>query len=196
MKKLSILSMFIALMACIACQRQQREERKNSETQREMQERAAAEHQAQEQQHMTHDEAKPNPNEKAPQMISTPASSASPSTGPEKRYRLESQAQKFQPRRVVPMTSPIGETPTPTPTPTSSEPPIEKRGINEAENQKSDRQGSNARRRRPVSAAVALAILVITQRMPASFDAGVWFVPLFRIPPRQRTQKHKPRPHC
>jgi FKBP-type peptidyl-prolyl cis-trans isomerase len=122
MKKLSILLMFIALMACIACQRQQREERKNSEIQREMQERAAEEHQAQEQQHMTQDEAKLNPNEKAPQMISTPASLASPSTSPEKRYRLESQAQKFQPRRIVPMTSPTTETPTP-----SAEPsPIER----------------------------------------------------------------------
>ena len=45
-------------------------------------------------------------------MISTPASSASPGTSPEKRHRLKSQAQKFQPRRIVPMTSPIKEPPT------------------------------------------------------------------------------------
>jgi hypothetical protein len=120
MKKLSILLMSIALMACIACQRQQREERKNSETQREMQERAAAEHQAQEQQEVTPHEAKLNPNEKAPEMTSS-ASLASPGTSPEKRYRLESQAQKFQPRRIVPMTSPIRETPTPTAEPSPIE---------------------------------------------------------------------------
>ena len=47
----------------------------------------------------------------------TPASSASPSASPENPYGLKSQAQRFQPRRVVPMTSPITETPTPTPTP-------------------------------------------------------------------------------
>jgi hypothetical protein len=120
MKKLSILLMFIALMACIACQRQ-KEERKNSETQREMQERAAAEHQAQEQQEVAPREAKLNPNEKAPEMISS-ASSASPSTSPEKRHRLESQAQKFQPRRIVPMPSPITETPASTPASSEPEP--------------------------------------------------------------------------
>jgi hypothetical protein len=48
-------------------------------------------------------------------------SSASPSTSPEKRYDLKSQAQKVQPRRIVPMTSPSKETPTSTPT--SSESP-------------------------------------------------------------------------
>ncbi|HMH08925.1 MAG TPA: hypothetical protein VK579_19770 [Terriglobales bacterium] len=117
MKKLSILLMFIALMVCIACQRQQREERKNSETQREMQERLSADHQTQEQQEETQREAKLNPNEKAPEMISTPASSASPGTSPEKRNAFKSQAQKFQPRRIVPMVSPIRETPTSTPTP-------------------------------------------------------------------------------
>ena len=47
-------------MACIACQRQQREERKNSETQREMQERAAAEHSAEAQQRVTQGEGNPN----------------------------------------------------------------------------------------------------------------------------------------
>jgi hypothetical protein len=117
MNKLYVLLVFIALMACIACQRRQTEGRENAVTQ---------------------DEAKLNPNEKAPEMISTPASSASPSTSPEKRYRLESQAQKFQPRRIVPMTSPIRETPTSTPT--SSEPPTEKLNKNETEKQKSDRK--------------------------------------------------------
>src|SRR5437879_12432939 len=33
----------------------------------------------------------------------------------EQQQPLKSQAQKFQPRRIVPMTSPIRETPTPTP---------------------------------------------------------------------------------
>jgi len=116
MKKLSISLMFIALMACIACQRQQREERKNSETQREMQEGAAAEHSAEAQQKVTQGVRNPNARENAAEMIPVPGSSASPSTPPEKRYRLESQAQKFQPRRIVPMTSPIRETPTSTPT--------------------------------------------------------------------------------
>ena len=111
MNKLYVLLVFSALVACVACQRQQAKERKNAEIERERQERVSAEHQAQAQQEVT---------------------------PPEKRHRLESQAQKFQPRRTVPMTSPIGETPTPTPT--SSEPPIEKRGINEAQNQKSDRK--------------------------------------------------------
>jgi hypothetical protein len=46
-----------------------------------------------------------------------PASSASPSASPENPHGLKSQAQRFQPRRIVPMTSPITETPTPTPTP-------------------------------------------------------------------------------
>ena len=113
MKKLYVLLMFIALVACIACQRQQTEERENAVTQ---------------------DEAKLNPNEKAPEMILTPASSESPSTSPEKRHRLESQAQKFQPRRIVPMTSPIRETPSSTPT--SSEPPSE----NKTDKQENDRK--------------------------------------------------------
>src|ERR1700745_1165452 len=134
MNKLYVLLMFIALVACIACQRQQTEERKNTKMQREIQKRVAPEHQAQEQHQVTQDEAKLNPNEKGPEMISTPASSASPSMSPEKRYRLESQAQKFQPRRIVPMTSPIGETPPSTPT--TSEPPTEKLSKNDTENQK------------------------------------------------------------
>src|SRR6478736_5768046 len=75
MNKLYVLLMFVALVAYVACQRQQMEE------------------QAQEQQQVTQDEA--NTREKAPEMISTPASSASPSTSPEKRYDLKSQAQKF-----------------------------------------------------------------------------------------------------
>jgi hypothetical protein len=117
MNKLYVLLVFIALVACIACQRQQTEERENAVTQ---------------------DEAKLNPNEKAPEMILTPASSASPSTSPEKRYDLKSQAQKFQPRRIVPMTSPIRETPPSTPA--SSEAPTEKLNKNETEKQKSDRK--------------------------------------------------------
>ena len=117
MNKSYVLLVFIALVACIACQRQQTEERENAVTQ---------------------DEAKLNPNEKAPEMISTPASSASPSTSLEKRYDLKSQAQKFQPRRLVPMTSPIRETPTSTPA--SSEAPNEKLNKNETEKQKSDRE--------------------------------------------------------
>jgi len=63
-------------------------------------------------------------------------SSASPSTSPEKRYDLKSQAQKVQPRRIVPMTSPSKETPTSTPA--SSEAPTEK--LNETEKQKNDRE--------------------------------------------------------
>jgi len=63
-------------------------------------------------------------------------SSASPSTYPEKRYDLKSQAQKVQPRRIVPMTSPSKETPTSTPA--SSEAPTEK--LNETEKQKNDRE--------------------------------------------------------
>jgi hypothetical protein len=126
MKKLSILLMFIALVACIACQRQQTEERKNSETQREMQKRLSAEHQAQEQQEVTPREAKLNPNEKAPEMTSTPASSESP----EKRNAFKSQAQKFQPRRIVPMTSPTKETPT----------SLEAPGENKTEKQENDRK--------------------------------------------------------
>jgi len=122
MKKLSILSMFIALIACIACQRQQREERKNSETQRETQDRAAAEHQAQEQQEVTQGEGNPNARENAPDMIPEPGSSASSGTSPEKRNTFKSQAQKFQPRRIVPMTSPITETPSSTPTSSEPEP--------------------------------------------------------------------------
>ena len=115
MNKLYVLLVFIALVACIACQRQQTEERENAVTQ---------------------DEAKLNPNEKAPEMILTPASSAAPSTSPEKRNAFKSQAQKFQPRRIVPMPSPIRETPTSTPA--SSEAPTEKLSKNETENQKSD----------------------------------------------------------
>jgi Flp pilus assembly protein TadB len=96
MKKLYVLLMFIALVACVACQRKQTEERKNAEIQRE--------HQAEEQHQVTQDAPKPNARE----------------TAPETRDALKSQAQRFQPRRIVPMTSPITETPTPTPT--SSEP--------------------------------------------------------------------------
>ncbi len=116
MKKLYVLLISIALVAYVACQRQQTEERKNAEIQREMQERLAAERQAQEQQQVTQREAKLNAREKAPEMTLMPASSASPSASPENRNALKSQAQKFQPRRIVPMTSP-------TSTPTSLEPP-------------------------------------------------------------------------
>jgi hypothetical protein len=123
MNKLYVSLMVIAVVACVACQRQQGKERKHAEAERETQERMSAEHQAQGQQEVTQRD-----------------SSASPGASPQKPQVFKSQAQKFQPRRVVPMTSPIGETPTPTPTPTSSEPPIGKRGINEAENQKSDRK--------------------------------------------------------
>jgi hypothetical protein len=63
---------------------------------------------------------------------------ASPSASPENPDALKSQAQKFQPRRIVPMSSPIRETPTSTPT--SSEPPTEKLNKNETEKQKSDRK--------------------------------------------------------
>jgi len=122
MKKLSILLMFIALMACIACQRQQREERKNSETQREMQERAAAEHSAEAQQKVTQGEGNPNARENASEMLPEPGSSASSGTSPEKRNTFKSQAQKFQPRRIVPMASPITETPASTPTSSEPEP--------------------------------------------------------------------------
>jgi len=113
MNKLYVLLMFVALVAYVACQRRQMEE------------------QAQEQQQVTQDEA--NTREKAPEMILTPASSG---TFPEKRNVFKSQAQKFQPRRIVPMTSPIRETPLSTPA--SSEPPTEKLNKNETENQKSD----------------------------------------------------------
>jgi hypothetical protein len=57
------------------------------------------------------------------QEMTQPDSSASPSTSPKKPYVFKSQAQKFQPRQIVPMTSPIRETPTSTPT--ASEPPNE-----------------------------------------------------------------------
>ena len=50
----------------------------------------------------------------------TPASSASPTASAENRQMLKSQAQRFQPRRIVPMASPIVETPTPTPITTPS----------------------------------------------------------------------------
>lgn len=56
----------------------------------------------------------------------------------EHQAQVKSQAQKFQPRRIVPMSSPIRETPTSTPT--SSEPPTEKLNKNETEKQKSDRK--------------------------------------------------------
>src|SRR4051812_34902862 len=115
MNKLSVSLMFIVLAACVACQRQQAKERKDSESQREMQERVAAEDQ--EQQQVSQREAKPNGQEKAREIVAQPDSSASPSTSPEKPFGFKSQAQKFQPRRTVPMTSPIRETPTPTPTP-------------------------------------------------------------------------------
>jgi uncharacterized lipoprotein len=42
---------------------------------------------------------------------------ASPRASPENPYGLKSQARRFQPRRIVPMTSPTTETPVPTPTP-------------------------------------------------------------------------------
>ena len=107
MNKLLLLLLVIALMACVACQRQQAKERKDAEIERERQERVSAEHQAQEQQEPTERD-----------------STASPGTSPEKPYIFKSQAQKFQPRRVVPMPSPINETPSSTPTP--SEPRSEK----------------------------------------------------------------------
>jgi hypothetical protein len=65
------------------------------------------------------------------QEMTQPGSSASPSTSPKKPYVFKSQAQKFQPRRIVPMTSPTRETPTSTPA--SSEAPTEKLNKNETE---------------------------------------------------------------
>jgi len=41
----------------------------------------------------------------------------SPRPSPENPYGLKSQARRFQPRRIVSMTSPTTETPVPTPTP-------------------------------------------------------------------------------
>jgi hypothetical protein len=49
-----------------------------------------------------------------------PGSSASPTASAENRQMFKSQAQRFQPRRIVPMTSPIIEIPTPTPKTTPS----------------------------------------------------------------------------
>ena len=46
---------------------------------------------------------------------------ASPRASPENPYGLKSQAQRFQPRRIVPMTSPIIQTPTPTAEPSPIE---------------------------------------------------------------------------
>lgn len=129
MNKLYVLLMFIALVACVACQRQQTKERK---------ERLAAEDKAQEQRELTQRETEPNAREKAPEMTLMPASSTSPNTSPEKRNALKSQAQKFQPRRIVPMTSPIRETPTSTPA--SSEAATEKLNKNETEKQKRERK--------------------------------------------------------
>jgi len=65
-------------------------------------------------------------------------SSASPSTSPEKPSVLQSQAQKFKPRRIVPMASPIRETPPSTPA--SSESPNEELSKNDTANQKNDRE--------------------------------------------------------
>jgi hypothetical protein len=127
MKKLYVLLMFIALMAYVACQRRRTQER-------EMQERLAAEHQAREQQQVTQREAKLNAGEKAPEVTLTPDSSVSP----ENCYDLKSQAQKFQPRRVVPMTSPIKESSASTAA--SSERPTDKLSTDETENQKSERK--------------------------------------------------------
>jgi Ni/Co efflux regulator RcnB len=113
MNKLYVSLVFIALVACVACQRQQAKERKNAETERERQERLSAEHQAQAQQEPTQRD-----------------STAFPDTSPQKPQVFKSQAQKFQPRRIVPMTSPIKEPPT------SLEAPSE----NKTEKQENDRK--------------------------------------------------------
>ena len=86
MNKLYVSLTFIALLACVACQRQQAEERTKAENEGEMQKRLSAEHQAQGQQEVTQRD-----------------SSASPAD----RSVFKSQAQKFQPRRTVPMSSPL-----------------------------------------------------------------------------------------
>jgi len=99
MKKLSVLLMLIALMACVACQRQQTEERKNSETQREMQERAAAEHSAEAQQRVT--QGDPNARENASEMLPEPGSSASSGTSPEKRNTFDTANQKTDRKEAV-----------------------------------------------------------------------------------------------
>src|SRR5215831_3739757 len=101
MKKLCALWVFLALTAFAACRRQQTEEQENA--------------------NVPQREARLNAREKAPATTMTPSSSALLSASPENRHAFESQAQKFQPRRMVPMTSPITETPASTPR--SSEPP-------------------------------------------------------------------------
>src|SRR5262249_1540296 len=101
MKKLCALWIFLALAAFAGCRRQQTEEQKNA--------------------NIAKPEAELNARQKAPATTMTPGSSASLSASPENRHAFESQAQKFQPRRIVPMTSRITETPALTPR--SSEPP-------------------------------------------------------------------------
>jgi hypothetical protein len=121
MKKLCALWVFLALAAFAACRRQETTEQKNAKIEPEVQQRLAMKHQTQEQQQLAQREAEMNAREKAAATTLTPASSASLSASPESHHAFESQAQKFQPRRIVPMTSPITETSASTPR--SSEPP-------------------------------------------------------------------------
>jgi len=121
MKKLCALWIFLALAAFAACRRQQTEEQKNAKIEPEAQQRLAVKRQAQKEQQLAQREAELNARAKAPATTMTPASSAPLSASPENRHAFQSQAQKFQPRRMLPMTSPITETPASTPR--SSEPP-------------------------------------------------------------------------
>ena len=107
MNKLLLLLLVIALMACVPAKGSKLKNERTLKSNVREQERVSAEHQAQEQQEPTERD-----------------STASPGTSPEKPYIFKSQAQKFQPPRVVPMPSPINETPSSTPTP--SEPRSEK----------------------------------------------------------------------
>jgi len=119
-KKLCVLWMFIALAAFASCHRQQAEEQKNAEIYDRVRLPVTPGRQAQEQQQLAQHEAELNAREKVPAVIMTPASSASPSASVENRHALKSQAQKFRPRLIVPMTSPSIETPTATPKTTPS----------------------------------------------------------------------------
>jgi hypothetical protein len=96
MKKRCILWMLIAL-AAFACQRQQHDAGNNAEMKKKVQQPLAVEHQAKERQELAR------------------------RASPEVPHTFTSQAQKFHPRRIVPMTSPNIKTPTPTPK--SAEPP-------------------------------------------------------------------------
>src|SRR5260370_8178235 len=87
MKKLFVFPAVVVLAGLISCQKQQTEAEKNAEVERQVQERLAAEHQAEQQQQMSQREAELDAREKA---LAEKENAAAATPSPARRVESES----------------------------------------------------------------------------------------------------------